>query len=212
MPARKIFAGIVYLLPTGCQWKALPKEGFASSSAIQTHFLRWAESSFFVSLWPAGLAEYDEMEGICWKWQSIDGATVKAALAQETVGPNPTDRGKKGSQRNLLVDGCGVPLSLVVSGANRHDVTQLEIVLDEIVIERPDDIEQHLCADKGYYGDPALQIIISKGYTPHVKSRGEEIDKKKRTLVTNLEDGWSKSVIPGSSGSGKSWSAMKNST
>ena len=80
----------------------------------------------------------------------------------------------------MLVDGRGVPLSLVVSGANRHDVTQLEIVLDQIVIERADDIEQHLCADKGYYGDPALQIIISKGYTPHVKSRGEEIDENKR--------------------------------
>ena len=40
----------------------------------------------------------------------------------------------------MLVDGRGVPLSLVVSGANRHDVTQLEIVWDEIVIERPDDI------------------------------------------------------------------------
>ncbi|MAT75380.1 IS5/IS1182 family transposase, partial [Candidatus Poribacteria bacterium] len=36
MPARKIFEGIVYLLPTGCQWKALPKERFASSSAIHT--------------------------------------------------------------------------------------------------------------------------------------------------------------------------------
>ena len=90
------------------------------------------------------------MEGISWKWPSIDGAIVKAALAQETVGPNPTDGGKKGSQRNLLVDGHGVPLSLLVSGANRHDVTQLEIVLDQIVIERADDIEQHLCADKGY--------------------------------------------------------------
>ena len=50
----------------------------------------------------------------------------------------------------MLVDGRGVPLSLLVSGANRHDVTQLEIVLDQIVIERADDIEQHLCADKGY--------------------------------------------------------------
>jgi len=48
MPARKIFAGIVYVLPTGCQWKALPKEGFGSSSAIHTHFLRWAESSFLL--------------------------------------------------------------------------------------------------------------------------------------------------------------------
>ena len=122
MPARKIFAGIVYVLPTGCQWKALPKEDFASSSAIHTHFLHWAESGFFVSLWRAGLAEYDEMEGISWKWPSIDGATVKAALAPETVGQHPTER-KKGSRPNLLVDGRGVALSLVVSGANRSDVT-----------------------------------------------------------------------------------------
>ena len=64
MPARKIFAGIVYLLPPGGQWKALPKERFASSSAIDTHFLRGAESGFLVTLWPAGLAEYDKMEGI----------------------------------------------------------------------------------------------------------------------------------------------------
>ena len=48
----------------------------------------------------------------------------------------------------MLVDGRGVPLSLVVTGANRHDVTQLELVLEEIIIERPEDIEQHLCADK----------------------------------------------------------------
>ena len=95
MPARKIFAGIVYVLRTGCQWKALPKEGFASSSAIHTHFLRWAESGFLVTLWPAGRAEYDEMEAISWKWPSTDGGIVKVALAPETVGPNPIDRGKK---------------------------------------------------------------------------------------------------------------------
>ena len=95
MPAGKIFEGIVYVLPTGGQWKALPKERFGSSSAIQTHFLRWAESGLWVTLWPAGLAEYDEMEAISWKWQSTDGGMVKAPLAPETVGPNPTDRGKK---------------------------------------------------------------------------------------------------------------------
>ena len=55
----------------------------------------------------------------------------------------------------MLVDGRGVAWSLVVSGENRPDVSQLEIVLDEIVIERPDDIEPQQCADKGYNGDPA---------------------------------------------------------
>ena len=63
----------------------------------------------------------------------------------------------------MLVDGRGVALSLVVSRANRHDASQLEIILDEIVIERPDDMEQQLYADKGYDGDPAQQMIISKG-------------------------------------------------
>ncbi len=79
----------------------------------------------------------------------------------------------------MLVDGRGVPLSLVVTGANRHDVTQLELVLEEIVIERPEDIEQHLCADKAYNGKPALQCIVSKGYIPHVQTRGQEIEQKK---------------------------------
>ena len=81
-----------------------------------------------------------------------------------------------------MVDGRGVPLSLVVTGANRHDVSQLALVLEEIVIERPKDIDQHLCADKGYTGQPALQVIVSKGYIPHVKTRGEEIQEKRNNL------------------------------
>ena len=95
MPPRKIFEGILYVLRTGCQWKALPKERFGSPSAIHSHFIRWMHAGFFVALWRAGLGEYDEMEGIAWRWQSIDGAMVKAPLAQDAVGPNPTDRGKK---------------------------------------------------------------------------------------------------------------------
>jgi transposase len=97
MPARQIFSAIVFVLRTGCQWKALPRE-FGSASAIHAHFQRWQNSGFFLRLWQAGLAEYDEMEGIAWRWQSIDGAMHKAPLATECVGPNPTDRGKKWAQ------------------------------------------------------------------------------------------------------------------
>ena len=97
----------------------------------------------------------------------------------------------------MLVDGRGVPLSLVVTGANRHDVTQLELVLEEIVIERPEDVEQHLCADKAYDGQPALQVIVSKGYIPHVKTRGQEVEQKKanpdwkaRRWVVEVSHSW----------------------
>ena len=97
MAPRQVFSAIVYVLRTGCQWQALPKE-FGSASAVHAHFQCWREAGFFRRLWRAGLAEYDEMEGIAWEWQSVDGTQGKAPLAQEAVGPNPTDRGKKRDQ------------------------------------------------------------------------------------------------------------------
>lgn len=96
--ARLVFEGIVYVLRTGCQWKALPAERFGSASAIHARFMQWEKAGFFEALWKAGLAEYDDLQGIAWRWQSIDGARMKAPLAQESVGPNPTDRGKKWKQ------------------------------------------------------------------------------------------------------------------
>ena len=96
--ARLVFEAIVYVLRTGCQWKALPAERFGSASAVHKRFLEWQKSGVFEALWKAGLAEYDDFEGIAWRWQSIDGAMMKAPLAQESVGPNPTDRGKKWKQ------------------------------------------------------------------------------------------------------------------
>lgn len=94
-PARLVFEAIVYVLRTGCQWKALPVERFGSASAVHKRFLEWEKAGFFESVWRAGLAEYDDMQGIAWRWQSIDGAMMKAPLAQEAVGRNPTDRGKR---------------------------------------------------------------------------------------------------------------------
>jgi hypothetical protein len=76
----------------------LPKERFGSASAVHKRFLEWEKAGFFEALWKAGLAEYDQMEGIAWRWQSIDGALFKAPMAQQAVGPNPTDRGKKWGQ------------------------------------------------------------------------------------------------------------------
>ena len=99
--ARLVFEGIVYVLRTGCQWKALPKERFGSASAIHGRFLEWERAGFFEALWQTGLAEYEELQGIAWRWQSIDGAMMKAPLAQEAVGANPTDRGKKWQQATL---------------------------------------------------------------------------------------------------------------
>jgi hypothetical protein len=78
------------------------------------------------------------------------------------------------------VGGAGVPLVLVVTGANRHDISQLEAVLNSFQAERPDNFEtpQHRCLDKGYSGKPALEIVVLRGFIPHIKSRGQERREK----------------------------------
>lgn len=64
------------------------------------------------------------------------------------------------------MDGRGVPLSLIVTGANRHDVSQLAAVLEAIVVKQPlppKRRSKHLCAGAGYTGAPALAIIAKHG-------------------------------------------------
>lgn len=70
-----------------------------------------------------------------------------------------------------------------MTGANRHDVSQLSAVLDAIVVKRPSPPQRrhkHLCADAGYTGAPALQTIEQHGYIPHVKGRGQEAKEKRQ--------------------------------
>ena len=79
------------------------------------------------------------------------------------------------------MDGRGTPLAVVITGANRHDVTQLERVLEGVVGNRPEptpEEPQHLCADKAYDSEQARALVKERGYTAHVRSRGEERKEK----------------------------------
>ena len=121
--ARLVFEAIVYVLRTGCQWKALPLERFGSASAVHRKFMQWSRAGFFEALCKAGLAEYDDLEGIAWRWQSIDEAMFKAPLAQEAVGPNTTDRGKKWQQAPPFGGRAWRP---VVAGSHRGQRTRCD--------------------------------------------------------------------------------------
>ena len=59
---RIVANGIFYVLRTGCQWKAAPRE-FASGSTLHRYFQEWTEAGVFRRLWKAALLEYDELEG-----------------------------------------------------------------------------------------------------------------------------------------------------
>jgi Transposase DDE domain. len=87
-----------------------------------------------------------------------------------------------------------------VTGANRHDVSQLGAVLENIMVTRGTPTQRrskHLCADAGYTGQPALQLIELHGYIPHVKGRGQEAielandsSKRAKRWVVEVTHSW----------------------
>jgi putative transposase len=99
------------------------------------------------------------------------------------TGKNPTDRGKIGVKRSVLIDGRGVPLAAAVDGANVHDQKLLTATLDNIPVERPEPTPsqpQHLCLDKGYTGEPIEREVRRRHYTPHVPAKSDQNPKPKR--------------------------------
>ena len=97
-------------------------------------------------------------------------------LGGDSVGRNPTDRGKAGRKRSVLVDGSGGPLS-VVAGANVHDTKLLAATLESVVVEAPhggDAEAKHLCLDKGYDNPTGRQAVAAHGYLGHIRRISEE--------------------------------------
>lgn len=180
MDARQAMTAIFYILRTGCQWKALPRS-LGAPSTVYDRFREWEQAGTFRTLWKQGLCAYDQKKGIQWRWQSVDGCMTKAPLGGEAVGPNPTDRAKSGTKRSLLTEGTGIPLAIVVDGANRHDKMLLESTLTDLMAKRPDPNEtrQHLCLDRGYDFPDIRQLAEKLGYVPHIKTRGDETLAKK---------------------------------
>lgn len=116
------------------------------------------------------------------------------------TGPNPTDRGKAGTKRSVVTDGRGVPLGLVVAGANVLDYKVLSETLESVPVLRPlpsPEHPQHLCLDKGYDYDGPRRIAYDARLTLHLRRRGEEAkptpehpDHKPRRWVVERLHSW----------------------
>src|SRR5260221_6946694 len=102
---RQMLGAILYVLRTGMQWNALPR-AIGASTTVYDRFRAWERAGLFARLWAAGLQEFDELVGIDWEWQSLDGVMTKAPFGRaataeaEGIGHNPTDRGKHGTNRS----------------------------------------------------------------------------------------------------------------
>ena len=91
-----------------------------------------------------------------------------------------------GTKRHILTDQYGVPLSVVITSANMHDMKAAKDTLDSMVVKRPLK-KQNLCLDKGYDYPEIERESTKRRYMPHIRQRcGERIDKDR---VCNEEMG-----------------------
>lgn len=153
VPARRTFDGILYVLRTGCQWRALPRDVYAPKSTVWGRVKQRVEAGVFQQAWLLVLGYYDLQCGIDWKWQALDGVITKAPLGGEATGPSPVDRAKAGTKRSVLSDGRGAPLAVVVAGASVPDQMLALETVDSTAIERPEKRVyrvHHLSVDAGY--------------------------------------------------------------
>src|SRR5262249_56807468 len=106
----------------------------------------------------------------------MDGAMTKAPLGGGKTGSSPTGRGKSGVRCSMLTEGQGVPIGLVVDGANRHHMKLVRATLQSPVVVRPTptpEQPQGICLDAGYDYDEVYARMGELGFTAHVRPRRE---------------------------------------
>jgi transposase len=97
VPFRQVLDGILHVLRTGCQWKAVPRE-FGSGSTIHARFQEWTQQGVWTRLWAGQLRRYDAAHHIGWDWQSTDSATVPSPPRRRRDGAGSHQSGQVGRQ------------------------------------------------------------------------------------------------------------------
>ncbi|MGS1041652.1 IS5 family transposase [Burkholderia glumae] len=181
---RAALNGILYVLQTGFRWEDLPQElGFGSGMTCWRRLRDWQAAGVWHRLHLAMLRRLREHDQIDWERASLDGASVSKPPGGQETGPNPTDRGKLGSKRHIVVDARSIPLAVTIMGANRHDSMAFESTLDAIPAVRglngpPRKRPSKLHADKGYDFGRCRRYPRQRGIKARIARRGIESSER----------------------------------
>ncbi len=120
---RAALTGILFVLKSGIPWEMLPQEmGCGSGMTCWRRLKEWHEAGVvWEELHRTLLDRLGKADEIDWERASLDSASVAVPGGGQKTGPNPTDKGKQGLKRHVVVDRNGIPLSVIHSAANVHD-------------------------------------------------------------------------------------------
>ena len=173
---RVVLEGLIFMLQSGIPWRLFPRHFGCSASTCWRRLRDWQKQGIWEELHALLLAELQRRGKLRWSRASVDSASVRALEGGEKTGKNPTDRGRRGTKHHVLAEGRGVPLAVRTTGANRHDVTQLEPLLDDVPPVRgqrgrPRRAPRRLYADRAYDSEPARQALRQRHIRPYLAKR-----------------------------------------
>ncbi|MEU9558869.1 IS5 family transposase [Streptomyces fumanus] len=118
---REVLAAIIFVATSSSAWNQLPPGFGLSDVTAFRRFTEWTEARVWAKLHRLVLDELGARGELDWSRCAIDTVSGPGPRRGHLTGPNPTDRGKKGSKIHLIVDRQGLPLSIGISAADLHD-------------------------------------------------------------------------------------------
>jgi transposase len=158
---RAVMDGLLYILATGCQWRALPKE-FPALSTVQGYFYRWRDEGLWQRAVAALVPDARRQAGRAPE-PSVGIIDSQSVATTPSGGPRGLDAAKrvKGRKRHIVTDQAGNLLAAQVHPANVQDCHGAVPLLAELRRRFPK--LRHILADRVYRGEQLRRAAAEHG-------------------------------------------------
>jgi len=154
-------------LREGTPWRSLRAHAQkASGSTLRRALDRWAQSGLLVRVHALLVAMLRGDPDLI-----LDSCSVRAKRGGDLTGPNPTDRGKRGTKYHVAITADGVPVACAATAANVNDTLLFErlFLAAWAVLARI----RTVFADKGYDAERHRDLCRRCGVEPRIHKRGQ---------------------------------------